>query len=232
MFTCRVVLAVVIGSGCSSATTLKGLVQSSSGARLARVQVDDLLGNFDRAVYTSPTGEFTVSLTSRAILLFTHFGHKATVRMVPPGTSSLNVVLDPVDSGVWSPQLCSRSGEAFNGRMSFHWPHGAVSQTDADYSNTVYQYPRHGDRRFALEAWEMAILSDRRPGKGWANEAVEATVRSLRCGELDGFDLRAVKADGSRGRFVSYLYGYVFYTDVPPEVAKRFDKIIDSACCR
>ena len=69
----------------------------------------------------------------------------------------------------------------------------------------------------------------------WLNkssaEKGQSSIHAWRCSEGAGGDYRLTK-DGRHSRFIQFPLGAAEYKDVSPDIAARFDRVLDSLCCR
>jgi len=64
-----------------------------------------------------------------------------------------------------------------------------------------------------------------------AEAAGHSSVRNWRCSEGDGRDLRLAR-NGRNWRMITFPLGYAEYSNVSDSIAARFDRVLDSLCCR
>lgn len=110
-------------------------------------------------------------------------------------------------------------------------PRGVRSKTEPGAhgdQSTLITIKKRG-KRHALEI----VLGPHNSGKDPRKGDTRWMVSRWRCtGSLSGEDYRLV-ADGLYTRYVTLnaIVGFARYDAVPPEVATRFDKILDTLCC-
>jgi len=56
-------------------------------------------------------------------------------------------------------------------------------------------------------------------------------VRRWRCSEGDGWNFRRTQ-NGRYWRMLAFPMGYAEYENVAADVARKFDKVLDSMCCQ
>jgi len=57
------------------------------------------------------------------------------------------------------------------------------------------------------------------------------SISQWRCSEGDGHDFKFQRA-GRNWRLLTFPFGFAEYEDVPTSAAERFDKVLDSLCCK
>jgi hypothetical protein len=100
--------------------------------------------------------------------------------------------------------------------------------SDVDYGRTSIKF---SDTSSALELW-WGLVSG--PGDRERNlrsksiELKERRVVTLR--GAGGTDLRGLTKDGKLWRSVRFSVGFVIYAEAAQEIARQYDRVIDSAC--
>jgi len=125
----------------------------------------------------------------------------------------------------WGKRIAHTSGS-----LLFCVPHGIKVSRAAGFEGDIRDNIRLSDRG---ETGELIILSGvgpsgfRKPPEAGGH----STVYAWRCSEGDGRDLR-IERDGRCWRMITFPLGYAEYGDVPANIATRFDRVLDSLCCR
>lgn len=215
---------------------LTGAVHSVDGTGLGSVIVQDLTHG-PIGTKTSDTGAFTLPVKGRAVLLFTNptqGTHQPKVVIVEADQSSVIAVLERESIPPRDVPVCRNATRGTLGTFTLKWPRSATCGTDVDYSNCLLEYSKSGKETWVLKGWNGGPpFAGMWQERAWKSGAVKIDVRSFRCGSSpDGLDFTAINADGSRSRWIGTYDSYLVYAGVPESVARQFDKLIGSACCR
>ena len=234
-----IALAAAIGftlsaSAQDSKNVRAGVVQSADGVPLKLVWVQEF--GVWRGRLTEVDGRFTYPAGRGATLLFVKEGFRPEIRMTTgseaPG--ELSVVLTPEHEPARSLPLCYRHGrDATIHEFEVARVRGlkVIRRRDADY---VEYSASHTDRGAVARLSSMTGIhvGGLTPTPEWVAGLGSLTVRSLKCGDDEWFDLCGVSAEGLESRWVSYAFAHVEYSRSPSAAARYFDKAIDKGCCR
>ena len=122
------------------------------------------------------------------------------------------------------------------GTVVFCVPRGINLHHDAGFEGDIRDIitiSRGGETRKLIIFSSMNPSGNRSIPSDWfpAGATGHPTVHAWRCSEGDGRDLR-IERDGRHWRMIAFPFGYAEYGDVSPNIATRFDRVLDSLCCR
>jgi hypothetical protein len=214
-------------------TVRTGVVQSVDGVPLKFVWVQEL--GALRGRLTEADGQFAYPAGRRATLLFVKDGFRPEIRVTGGSEAGgeLFVVLQPEDKPARSLPFCYRHGQNTIHELELGGVRGVQVRRnrDADYVEYSATYD-YGGRVVRLSSMSGIHVAGLTPTTEWLRGLESLTVRSLRVGDDQWFDLRGTSAEGLESRWVGYAFAHVEYSRVPPPVARVFDKAIDNGCCR
>jgi len=122
------------------------------------------------------------------------------------------------------------------GTIVFCVPHGIKPHRDASFEGDIRDVMTISSRG---ETGKLIIVSSTNP---FGNRSIppdwfpsgappHSTVHTWRCSEGSGRDLH-LDRDGRYWRLIVFPLGYAEYGNVPANIAARFDRVLDSLCCR
>lgn len=123
------------------------------------------------------------------------------------------------------------------GEFEFRVPHGVKYHRAVGFEGDVHDTLT---ARSAEGASELRIFTANptwgpvKPGPDdWPADAARRalSVRSWQCSEAAGHDFRFTR-NGREWRMLGFPFGYAEYQNVPPNIARKFDRVLDSLCCR
>jgi hypothetical protein len=233
------VVALVAAVGISSAAFAQAaekvgssVVRSTDGGILSQVWVQELGARRGRLI--GPDGRFQFTVGKPVTLLFYKGGFRPQIRVTTgsEGTDDLSVLLDHEAVAAVSLRFCRRQrGCPLCEIEPFKVPGLRIKRIhNIEYDGYDATY-RHGGSCGVLSSVTGVHVGGLSPTPAWVAGLSSFTVRSVRCGGEQWFDLRGVTEAGLESRWVGGA-GYVEYSKVPGPVARAFDKAIDNGCCR
>ena len=127
--------------------------------------------------------------------------------------------------------------EHTSGVVRFCVPRGMkISRTagfEGDIQDLVTLHQRGTVSQLLVRSWGPFGYQKSLPDWLNSDSAKEghSSIHAWRCSEGAGGDYRLAK-DGRQSRFLQFPLGWAEYSDVSPDVAARFDRVLDSLCCR
>jgi hypothetical protein len=209
-----------------------GVVRSSEGSPLDQVWVERLGAGSSNGSVTKADGLFQFP-TGKHTLLFYRDGYRPEVRVVSGSQDSgdLSVILQPEPKAALTLRLCGRKGVPIR-ELEPAGVHGLHVKRSHDVDFVSYDAAySYGGSEWYLSSMTGVHVGGMIPRPEWARELSSFTVRTLKCGDYQWYDLRGISPQGLESRWLGSV-GYVEYSNVPPPVARVFDKAIDHGCCR
>ena len=233
-------LLVLVAGSCipsaSLAQTSKyprtGEVRSSEGSPLTQVWVQPL-GSWEGSL-TKADGEFLLP-SGKSTLLFLKDGFRPEIRALTGSENSgdVSVVLEPEPKAALTLRPCRRQGGNPLAELEPASTRGVHLKRGGDVDFGAYD----ATYSYGGSIWDCGSMTGIHvqgltPSPAWVAGVSSLTVRSLKCGDYQWFDLRGTSAEGRISRWIGYSFSHVEYSKVPPEVSRVFDKAIDTGCCR
>lgn len=221
-------------AGASYPGDINGTVRARSGEPLKGVYVHAA----GRVTKTDDKGHYTLKEPGR-VILFTLYNYRPLTKVLDPGMTTVDVVLEDSTPTEWvAPSCPRRTGveQRVGSEIQFVKPDGAVIKkiTDADYTEHIIGYgPKH--TRQWLCIWSGPTVSEGSPPELLVAQSVEVIERAFKCGTHSGgqgVDIGGRLNDGKKWRWVRYPPDMIAsYENGSEESARFFDRIIDGSCC-
>jgi hypothetical protein len=233
-------VVAVVAAGCLSSSSIAqapkparaGLVRSSDGSPLNQVWVQHI-GAWGGSL-TKADGRFLLP-TGKSTLLFVKDGFRPEIRVITSSEDNggLSVVLEPEPKAAVILPSCKLQGGSPLLELQPARFRGVQLKRGGDVDFGAYD----ATYRYGGSVWDFRSMTGIHvqgviPTPEWAAGLSSFTVRSLKCGDYQWFDLRGTSASGHESRWVGYSCSHVEYSNVPSPVARVFDKAIDNGCCR
>lgn len=222
-------LRSALAQGASSLRT--GVVRSPVGRPITQVWVQQL-GAWSGS-FTKADGRFMFA-AGTSTLLFVRDGFQPEIRLVTGADDDreLSVVLEPEQAAALTLRSCGLLGAALR-EIEPAKVRGLKLKHGGDVDFTAYA----ADYSYGRSVWHLTSMTGIHAGgltptPDWVAGISSFTVRSLKCGGEQWFDLRGASVEGRESRWVSEGLSHVEYSNVPTPVARVFDKAIDNGCCR
>ncbi len=218
--------------------SVRGTVTSSDGKLLQGVVVyptdkrECCTSQADRTE-TDVNGAFQFDGNPK-VLHFFKGGFAPASRVVPSGAAELNVVMEDDASTRWLLPPCTGKR---NRKKEIGWPYqirlrkrGKVRRKF--HANSISYLILDRRKEYVLSIQTGTLLGGLDADDDWLLKAASFTERSITDGtNLAGQDFRGTDREGKAWRWVGFSgYTLARYRGVPPDVAKYFDQIIESAC--
>jgi hypothetical protein len=210
-----------------------GYVRSADGTVLGQVWVQEL--GKPRGCFSGVSGEFQLSMKRAVTLLFVKDGFRPALRTITSTKEDgqISVVLDPEPSAALKLPLCQRHGIIpIREVVSKNMRHIILTPgKNVDFSSYVAYYEHKGSELYFASMAGVHVAGET-PTPEWVAGVTSLSVRSMKCGDSLGFDLRGSTGLGVASRWIGLPGSHVEYSRIPSSVARIFDEAIDGGCCR
>jgi len=210
---------------------VSGVVEDTNGKPINGVWVLNLR-LWGGRVDTASDGSFRIEESSGR-LLFNHPSYAPEFVLLRPGQRlPIRITLRTRASVEWKLAKCkgvSLGDPTHHRRLKLKIPRGfdVLKSRDVDYNVSTVVERRS---KAVLDFWQIASYSAGMPEFKWYDGLVELRTRPIDLAGWEGFDVRGTTTDGRVSRWMGTLYTNVVYSTVSADVARKFDRIIDSAC--
>lgn len=114
-------------------------------------------------------------------------------------------------------------------RIRFRLVRGLKSyvDTDVDYQRTRISAKKSD---VTLQIWHYGVFWGVPGASMFEAPGSVAATRAILLGEIKGYDVRVTTPTKQVSRWVGVFHTFMVYEGVDPEVAKKFDAVMDSIC--
>jgi hypothetical protein len=212
---------------------LKGIVVAEDGMPISGVRI---FAQPDGT--TDADGRFDLLLQSEKeqVIYFQKEGFRPKAVVIKSESSMLKVVLEDDRKTAWFVPVCALKDTKTSPKgyeLSFLLPKGASTKKlkDIDYHQYLVTFR---NRTAPLQLWWGGLVQPGQLISDLILRSANFEERSIRSksGEYWGCDRQGKSQDGMHWRAAGFagLSGAATYEDVTDEIAKAYDRIIDSAC--
>jgi len=210
---------------------LHGVVRDASGVPIRGVEIG-ILSRAAEAAVTDSEGAFRLDWDSRTILVehrdyVPQFLTPVQLKGVP-----LDIRLQSRAAREWVIPVCrcarlSRTNPFRT--IRFRLPRGLKSKVIGGKSKEV-AYITDKSKNAEMKVWFRVVSSGVPASNFFKSSGARATTRPIDLDEAKGYDVRVVGSDTRVSRWVGVFYTFMVYENAEPEVAKKFDAVIDGVC--